>query len=817
VSAEPAAGSDFVTWSGDCSGNETCFVTLDQTRNVTAHFQSRSDGGRYGSWVKGDLHVHDDHSSDGSFLRQTLDDRGPGNVSVSDQIGFARLMGLEFLPLTDHRTYDQHYDPTWTSADLLLIPGEEANGSPHATVHGAVDTVVQGADTEDELRRLQQSIWDAHTQGAIWVTAHPDDGEIGDDSLPNRRGDAIGIDLVEGWNRASDVDQEIEYIENRWNAGYRFGIAGASDNHFRELWLLAGPGMPTTEVFSRSLTERALLQAISGGHTTVHAGPGAPVVRLEADFDGDGVFEALAGDEVTVPAGTTGVLRVSASSAMGNRVLIYQSPGRSTEPIATFSPSLLELDARYTHDVVATEAATWYRAEIRGFGLPADLDTSNIPLSLIPNPVELPDQLRALSSAIFVSPSAAVAQPTAPILADSGSDDGAQVALGTAGEFTGFPHLAAGGDALHLAAEQHVPGGSVITYRRRQANGAWSATTVLSTAHSARFPRIAVLGERVVATWQAESADQLPRQPGIVIRESRDGGISWQAEQVLRAPDGRAERPDLSLSTAHGLVVVWQEIRDGAPFDVWLQQVDAGDAPQNLSNAGKTVAAANLLDTRSARYPASVWPRIAAAGDGRLAVSWQDNRNDIDPLWTGVVLSGEGTDPDDWQIAVRSLAANSDEWSELQQIGAADAADRHPALAYDNSGALLLAWDSKPLQSSGANLSVLSIRAADGATFNGPSAIAPAELGHAQYPQFGLDADGRVRAVWYDSRAEDWRWRVMTAVLGNDGWTDTQLIPSRGNNSWPSTAGGHIAFASTRNAKRLQRDRTQEIVVLNVE
>ncbi|MDP9141755.1 MAG: hypothetical protein M3O62_13290, partial [Pseudomonadota bacterium] len=137
LSATADAGSDFVAWSGDCSGSETCFVTLDQARSVSARFAPRASGDRAGSWVKGDMHVHDDHSSDGSFLRQTADDRGPGNVSISDQIGFARLMGLDFLPLTDHRTYDQHYDPTWTSANLLLIPGEEANGSPHATVHGA--------------------------------------------------------------------------------------------------------------------------------------------------------------------------------------------------------------------------------------------------------------------------------------------------------------------------------------------------------------------------------------------------------------------------------------------------------------------------------------------------------------------------------------------------------------------------------------------------------------------------------------------------------------------------------------------------------
>ncbi|HEY1075423.1 MAG TPA: CehA/McbA family metallohydrolase [Fontimonas sp.] len=815
LSAEPSAGSDFAGWTGDCSGSQTCSVTLDQARSVTARYTLRSGGDRAGLWVKGDLHVHNDHSSDGSLLRQTADDRGPGNVSITDQIGWARLMGLQFLPLTDHRTYDQHYDPTWTSADLLLIPGEEANGSPHATVHGAVDTVVQGADTEDELRRLQQSIWDAHLQGAIWITAHPDDGEIGDDGLPNRRGDALGIDLVETWNRASDVEKEIDYVENRWNAGYRFGIAGASDNHFRELWVLAGPGMPTTEVFTRALTERALLQAASAGNTTIHAGPGAPVVRLEADFDGDGVYEAMGGDEVFVPAGTRGMLRVSASGAMGNRVLIYQAPGRSIEPLASFAPSLLELDAQYTQEISAPAGAGWYRAEIRGLGLPAGLNTGDIPLSLLPNPVELPDQLRALSSPVFVSPAAAVAQPSAPIPADSGEDDGAQPVLGVHGAFAGFPHLATAAGISHLVAEQHIAGDSVIAYRQRLANGRWAAPTVLSNAPNARFPRIAVLGQRVVAVWQSDGAEQRPRRPAIVLRESLDGGLNWQPERILRAVEGRAEHPDLNLSAEHGLVVVWQEIREGAPFDVWLQRVDDGDDAENLSNAGKTIAAANLLDSRSARYPASVWPRITGSADGRLAVSWQDNRNDVDPLWTGVVFSGEGTDPDDWQIAVRTLPPDGATWSELQLIGDASAADRHPAVAYAPDGALVLAWDSKPLQSSGANLAVLSARATDGATFGAIEAIAPAALGHAQYPQFGLDADGRVRAVWYDSRSEDWRWRVMTAVLGDSGWTAARLIPSRGNNSWPTTAGGRIAFASTRNAARLQRDRTQEIVVLD--
>ena len=77
-----------------------------------------------GQWMRGDLHVHDDHSSDGSLPRQCCNQLGPGNNSVKDQIDFAFAHGLQFLPLTDHRTYDQHYDQLWESANLLLIRGE---------------------------------------------------------------------------------------------------------------------------------------------------------------------------------------------------------------------------------------------------------------------------------------------------------------------------------------------------------------------------------------------------------------------------------------------------------------------------------------------------------------------------------------------------------------------------------------------------------------------------------------------------------------------------------------------------------------------
>jgi hypothetical protein len=330
--ATPAGDARFAGWSGACSGTDACTLTMSEARSVSARFTPPVSEAPDGSWLHGDLHVHDDHSADGSLLRQIIDQGMPGNNPESAQIGQAERVGLDYLMLTDHRTYDQHYDPLWRSEKLLLIPGEEANGSPHATVHGAIDTIVQGANPPDtpDFVNLQQSIWDAHSQDAVWVTAHPDDGETNDDGTPNMRANAQGVDLVEAWNRASGPDAEIDYCENRWNAGFRFGVAGGSDDHFVEFWLLsAGPGSPRVQAYAGAQNERGVLDALHRGRVRINLDRLTPTVTLEADADKDGVYEAMAGDELTVPAGTAVKLRLTVERAVGNTVLLYASPGRS--------------------------------------------------------------------------------------------------------------------------------------------------------------------------------------------------------------------------------------------------------------------------------------------------------------------------------------------------------------------------------------------------------------------------------------------------------------------------------------------------------
>jgi len=779
-----------------------------------------------GRWLAGDTHVHNDHSSDGSALRQGLDGRGPGNVSVADQNGQGVLNNLDWLAHTDHRTYDQHYDPQWESADLLLIPGEETNGSPHGKTLGAVDWLVQAAVVEGrpEWSRLQSSIWDAQLQGAVYGINHPDDGMVEDDLVtPNERANAVGYAVVETWNKASDITSELRFAENRWNAGFRFGGVGASDNHFRELWSTAGPGLPATQVFARDLSERSVLQGAAAGRATlVNRLDGVtPTATLEADADGDGMFEALAGDEVVVPPGRTVALRVSITNALGNTINVWQAPGKFGGGPALLSFTGTGVAETRIVNLTSSAADTWVYVEVTGVG---ELDAVNT--NLADNPAGVLQQIitgvaqqrRAITSPVFIGPRLAEPAPATPLPADIGTGDGASLALGEAGAFAGFPDLAVSGGVHHLVAEQHAPGRTRVVYRRIAADGTAGAGTDLApTSASARFPRIAAQGQNLAVVWQDERAGQVPRRPAIYLRRSADGGASWAAEELVRGIAGRAERPAVAFTPQGQPVVVWQEIRSGEPFDVLAQVIGVDAAPLNVSRPGKRFNAANVLDTRSAFYPASVWPAVAVRADGLIAIAYQDNRNDQDPLWTGQIGTGDGTEVDWWEVHVHTRAANAMTFGAATVLAAEGEAFRHPALAFAGDGALVATWDGMAANPAGSSRSPRVAASTDGgSTFSTPRTLAADTRNpDGQHPRLGTDADGRVRAVWFDNRAADWRWRVMTSVRGpGDAWEPATMLMAKGLNGWPATASGAIVLTSTRNATRVQRDATQQVFLL---
>jgi hypothetical protein len=764
-----------------------------------------------GEWMAGETHAHDDHSADGSLPRQQSKQVLPGNLPVQDQIAQAERTGLDFLPLTDHRTYDQHWDPQWQSSKLLLVPGEEANGSPHAIVLGAVDEIVDGANPPGSpaFRHVQQSVWDAHGQDAAWSTAHPDDGEYTPATGPNDNASVQGMNTVEVWNKASDPDAEIDYAENRWNRGFRFGATGASDCHFREVWDIAGPGRPTTWVFAAERSVRGILDALRAGRTTVSATPQGPFVTIEADIDGDGVFEAIAGDEVVVPdprLSPRARLRVRIRGGAGTKLTVYASPGRSAGPLATYTPG--SADQTYLLPVTLGGTHNWYRAEVRAPGDVSGRDADP----------DLPDQLRGATSPIFVS--VKVAAEPAPEIALPPADtrpDHADLVLGEAGGFAGFADVAAQGGVAHVVAEVHRDHRTSVVYQRMEPHGRARTVELSAGSPTACSPRVAAAGDDVWIVWQDSRGRERPHRPAIYLRHSRNGGRVFGPAVRLSDGRGRSIHPAIAVLDGKHPLVAWADDGGGA-FDVHAQVVGIDRAPVNISAHGKATSPGTpATDARSPRYPASLFPAIAVGADRRAMVTWQDDRFDPDPLWTGhTPAAGEqpnGTDPDNWQILASVRTAADKAWTPPVQVSAAtDAADRHPSVAVDRDGSYVVIWETKALQSSGANLSLRSSRSSDGGTTwsaSEPVGLSPAAM--SQRPRLSRDPDGTVRAVWYDTRSADWRWKVFTARHDASGWSEPVQLTTRGNNTFPAAGGGFVVFTTDRGATRTQRDGTQQV------
>jgi len=87
-------------------------------------------------------------------------------------------------------------------------------------------------------------------------------------------------------------------------------------------------------------------------------------------------------------------------------------------------------------------------------------------------------------------------------------------------------------------------------------------------------------------------------------------------------------------------------------------------------------------------------------------------------------------------------------------IGTEDRADRHPDVAFGGGGELVVVWESKELSPAGKNLSVRAAVSTDGGkTFAAPVVVGGDDKAMSQRPRLGVDANGSVRAVWYDSRS----------------------------------------------------------------
>lgn len=380
--ASAAATAATTSTANTTSGGTTAPTTSSGTAPATTATITPAPGPVAGAWYKGDLHSHTaTHSED---ARRQFGDPTGTTVRIAERVG------LDFLAGTDHRTNDLQNDPNWASNSIVLLTGMEWGGAMHAGAIGLtspiqVNTTQNGAALKGEIDQIIASI---HAQGGIFVLNHPvDDGNHLWVVEPTK------FDAIEVWNSQwslmmweprsqQDLDskmsslgltqagiapsphmvnaiadqrgtanlQALTFWESHLNSGTRVPLVGGGDRH-----MLFTQGYPTTHVYAAARTKQGILDGIRAGRTYVSRTPRGPKVSFRADGDGDGLHEALIGDEV--PSGRAVEFRIVIEGADGGRVdLIKRGVTIRSETVLGSTFTLLVNDTPAQGD--------WYRVDV---------------------------------------------------------------------------------------------------------------------------------------------------------------------------------------------------------------------------------------------------------------------------------------------------------------------------------------------------------------------------------------------------------------------------------------------------------------------
>jgi hypothetical protein len=362
-----------------------------------------------GMWLAGDLHIHTCYSHD-AWCPLNDNNTGPDefytlSLTVQEQFCSAAQRGLHYLAITDHNDVRSVKDPGFGACGVTPVAGYEASYKGHAQMLGAREVLDAGDLSAGRITAAAQRL---RAQGGVFQVNHPAEGST---DFPHDADWGYGYDVVpdtvEAWNistlwqppfpSGSSNDDAVRYWEGWLDRGYHVGATGGSDNHWRSTHAVQGPGQPTTWVFAAARTEAGILEALRQGRTFISYQPpayGGPRAFLEADGDGDGMYESMVGD--TVLAGTP--LRVRVEGAPGAQLRVVAGGKEAFSPVPITSAS-------FEHRFTVDEGAGWVRAEVLHRDLQAERtaacdsvvggDTTYCRNRLL---------LLALTSAIFLEP-----------------------------------------------------------------------------------------------------------------------------------------------------------------------------------------------------------------------------------------------------------------------------------------------------------------------------------------------------------------------------------------------------------------------------
>jgi hypothetical protein len=241
--------------------------------------------------------------------------------------------------------------------------------------------------------------------------------------------------------------------------------------------------------------------------------------------------------------------------------------------------------------------------------------------------------------------------------------------------------------------------------------------------------------------------------------------------QVNVTTSGPQASPSAALDSSGRLAVVWQGPGDGT--DVWLQLLDADGSPL----VSELRVSSYLPGCQQA-------PAVAFAPDGRFAVVWESEGQDgggwgiyaqrFDPdgslsgpeIQVNATTAGDqrapsvaygasgvftvaweslGQDGDGWSVQARQLGASGPVTGEVQVAASTVGDQRHPAVAVQPGGQVVVAWEGPDGSGSG----IFLRRFAAGLTAPGPEVRAnAAAAGFQSGPSLAVDGSGNIIAAW---------------------------------------------------------------------
>jgi hypothetical protein len=340
-----------------------------------------------GFWVAGDLHVHTiyghdtcitplrawDPSSPSRSARRPCADAYTVSFTPRQRLQEADERGLDFVALTDHNNVLNQTDPqvlSWLAAHrgFIEIPAYENSQPGHVQMLGARTCFNNAGPMPGQKIECDQAVTDKsaageavlagslRAAGGVFQINHPSDM-----NWLSNFGYSVVPDTVEVWNigpwvyqhpfpASNDNNFSLNWYDGFLRLGNQVGVTGGSDSHWVTTDSLQGVGEPTTWVFVQKRTLQGVLDGLRAHRTFVSALPPAAKgvqLFLEADSEGDGVYESIAGSTVrpsaafrvrVVGPAPGSVLRIVTDTGEVQRALVGTSmtfrPGRGGVPSA---------------------------------------------------------------------------------------------------------------------------------------------------------------------------------------------------------------------------------------------------------------------------------------------------------------------------------------------------------------------------------------------------------------------------------------------------------------------------------------------------